>query len=128
MALARAIEHLRRKAGVAQAPGVHGGLPAEPERPLIAQQRLAGPLGPALPGRPCGDRLGDLLRRRVQVAETARGAGGLAAARDRALEHDDIRPPARERVRGGEPDDPRPDDRDVRTARYAAAPRARRAG
>ena len=70
--------------------------------------------------RPHG--IGDLRGRRVEVAEAARDARGLARARRAALEHDDLGAAADERVRRRQPDDPAAhDDRSgVRHAAHAS--------
>ena len=127
VALAGGLDHRRVDARRAQPRGVGLDVAAEPQRALLPQQRLAGPLRPRVPaGRGRGPPR-DLLARRVQVAEAARDAGRLAGARQPPLEHHDVGAAARERVRGGEPDDAAADYRDVRSGRYPGAPRARRA-
>ena len=115
------LERGRRHAGGPQPGGVAGHIPAQPQRALRPHERLPRAHRPAVPQRAGADRVGDLLRRRVQVAEAARGAGGLPGPRHASLQHDDVGAAPGERVRHGEADDPATRDGDVRRARHARA-------
>ena len=128
MAVARLLDDLRGDAARAQPRRVGRDVAAEPERALLPHERLAGAFRPRVPAGAGDDGVGDLRLRRVQVAEAARGAGGLARARLAALEHHDRGAQPRQRIGGGEADDPAPDHRHVRRARRQGADPTRRQG
>ncbi len=111
MPVTRGVQDLGGDAARAQPRRVGRDVAAQPQRALLPHERLAGPRRPRVPARAGGDGVGDLGVGRVQVAEAARGAGGLAGARLAALEHHDGRALPGERIGGGEADDPAADDR-----------------
>ena len=111
-----ALQHRSSHADRAQLGRIGLHVAAEPQRALVAEQRLARPRGPLVPQRPRPHRAPDLRARRVQVPEAARAARRLAGARRAALEHDDVRAAPDERVGSGQPDDPAADDHDIGSA------------
>ena len=72
VALAGDVDDLRRHAGRAQALRVATNIPAESQRALIPDQRLARPRRPSVPGAPRPHRVEDLLPGRVEMTEAAR--------------------------------------------------------